>query len=345
MTRPADSLMTNPDLGNGWKVIEKITKKPNNTGGAFSVGYKVKDAHGNEAFLKALDFSGAFNTPDPPSELLRLTELYVFERDLLAKCKDKRLDRIMTPILDGNVTVPGHGLLGQVFYLIFDLASGDIRAVLQDFSKLDLLWSLTSLHNVAVGLNQLHHIDVVHQDIKPSNVLFVGNSGSKISDLGRACDKNRSSRNDLFIVTGDTSYAPLDLYYSNTGVDGFEKRFLTDLYLLGSLFFFHFYGVSAVHALQSKLQSTQVTNHSFKHDLPYFQHAFEETLSDLGHVLAKLAGPLAPEILLIAKQLCEPDPTKRGDPGWKGSRVPMYNLQRYISKLDAMCKRVEIGLT
>jgi len=336
--------MNDPDLGNGWRVVEKVTKKPKSTGGAFSVGYKVKHADGREAFLKALDFSEAFNAPDPPSELARLTELYLFERNLLAKCKDKRLDRVMTPISDGKVTIPGYGPLGQVFYLIFDLAAGDIRGVLQDFSKLDLLWSLTSLHNVAVGLNQLHHIDVVHQDIKPSNVLFAEDSGSKISDLGRACDKNRSSLNDSFAVAGDTSYAPLDLFYLNTGVGGFEKRFLTDLYLLGSLFFFHFSGVSAVHALQTKLQGIKVTNHSFNHDLPYFQHAYEETLSDLRGILEPLAGSLAPQILIIAKQLCEPDPSKRGDPGWKGSRVPMYNLQRYISKLDALCKRVEIGL-
>ncbi len=342
MTRPADSLI-NMDLGNGWTVVEKITKKPNSTGGAFSVGYKVKNVNGDEAFLKALDFSGAFNEPDPPSALSKLTELYLFERDLLAKCRDKKLDRIMTPILDGKVTVQGFGPLGQVFYLIFELASGDIRGALQDFSKLDLLWSLTSLHNVAVGLNQLHKIEVAHQDVKPSNVLFV-NSGSKLSDLGRACDKNRISHNDSITVAPDLTYAPVDLYYPNTGVTGFEKRVLTDLYLLGSLFFFHFSGISAAHALQSKLRGSRVTNHSFTHDLPYLQHAFDETLSELRHSIETVAGPFTPEILLMAKQLCEPDPTKRGDQGWRGSKVPMYNLQRYISKLDAICKRVEIGL-
>ena len=73
---PADSL-EGKDLGNGWKVTEKITKGPFSTGGCFSVGYKVEN-NGTHAYLKALDFSSASQDRDPARALQRMTEAYNF---------------------------------------------------------------------------------------------------------------------------------------------------------------------------------------------------------------------------------------------------------------------------
>jgi len=262
----------------------------------------------------------------------------------LSKCKDRKLNRVLTPITDGNVNIPGFGDWGIVHYLIFELAKGDIRNIQGDFEELDLRWCLRSLHHVAVGLNQLHRIHVAHQDLKPSNILVMGQDGTKITDLGRSSDQNQPSPFDAASVAGDQGYAPLDLYYGDTGVAGFEKRLLSDLYLLGSLFFFHFSGVSAVHALRSKLRGTNLVGRSFREDLPYLQNAFEETLTDFKPQVEKLAGKLAAPIMEMARQLCDPDPTRRGDPKWKGTAVPRYDLQRYISGLYLLCEKAEMGL-
>ena len=108
-------------MKNGWKVIGLIKPPPGSTGGRFSVGYIVRDIDGKEAYLKALDFSGAFQAPDPARELEAMTSAYNFERDLLAKCKINRLRRIVTPIDDGTVFVSEKfGPLGNVCYLIFE---------------------------------------------------------------------------------------------------------------------------------------------------------------------------------------------------------------------------------
>jgi len=340
---PADSL-EGVDLGNGWKVLEKITRKPNSTGGCFSIGYKVRDKEGREAFLKALDFSEALQDPDQVNALKRATILFTFERDLLSKCKDRKLSRVLTPITDGKVNIPGFGNWGTVHYLIFELAKGDIRNVQKDFEKLDLLWCLRSLHHVAVGLNQLHRINVAHQDLKPSNILVMGQEGTKITDLGRSSDQSQPSPWDGVSVAGDQGYAPLDLYYGDTGVDGFKKRLMSDLYLLGSLFFFHFSGVSAVQALRSRLRGTKLVGKSFREDLPYLQNAFEENLIDLKPEVEKAAGKLTEPIMQMVRQLCDPDPMKRGDPKWKGTIVPQYDLQRYVSSLYLLCERTEMEL-
>ena len=259
---PADSL-DGYDLGNGWKVIEKLHKGPFSTGGRFSVGYKVEKS-GSQAYLKALDFSAASQAPGPARALQAMTEAFNFERDLLDKCKTNRLDRIIIPLHDGSLIVPGFGDFSLVHYLIFEMASGDIRRVVSDWQAIDLRWCLKSLHNVAVGLRQLHAAGIAHQDLKPSNVLVMMNADSKIGDLGRASDRTKVSQNDCFPIPGDQGYAPLDLYYQDANaINGFEKRFLADIYLLGSLFFFYFTGVSATHLLRTKLQGSTLTNNSY----------------------------------------------------------------------------------
>lgn len=337
---PADSL-DGKCLANGWIVVEKLTRAPFSTGGRFSVGYKV-EKEGVQAYLKALDFSAASQAPDPARALQAMTEAYNFERDLLDKCKTKRLDRVITPLLDGSLIVPGFGDFSLVQYLIFEMASGDIRKILDDLRSFDIRWCLKSLHHVAGGLRQLHSAGIAHQDLKPSNVLVMGNMASKIGDLGRASDQAKASQNDALPVPGDGGYAPIDLYYKDTGVDGFDRRFLADLYLLGSLIYFHFTGVSATQLLRAKLQGATLSNTSFKADLPLLQHAFEETLSELKTQVSQYAGALTGEIITMASQLCDPDPTKRGDPRWKGSLVASYDLQTYISKLDLLYKKVAL---
>lgn len=331
-------------LKNGWTVHEKITRKKTSTGGHFSVGYRVINSDGRTGFLKALDFSSAMQTQDPLKTLQAMLEVYNFERDLLEKCKNKGLKRVLFPIEDGTVDISGFGIVGTVHYLVFELADGDIRDVLTDFKRFDLVWCLRSLHHVAVGLKQLHGNGVAHQDLKPSNVLFKREAGSKIGDLGRAADREQKSPIDSLQLAGDKGYAPLDLYYNDNKSTDFERRFLTDLYLFGSLFFFHFTGVSAVHCLRSKLKGSELSGKVFKEDLPYLQMAFEECLIEFRAALEDSAGDFADEITELVKQLCNPDPERRGDPRWRASVVPNYDLQRFISALDNLARRAEVNL-
>lgn len=344
--RPAECL-TGLDLPGNWHVESLIKRPPTSTGGKFSVGYIVKNKDGRIAYLKALDFSSAFNQPDPARALQAMTTAYNFERDLLAKCKDRKLNRVVTPLADGTVNVPGNfGPLGNVCYLIFELASGDIRKEVETWSDFDLAWSLRSLHETAVGIRQLQSIGIAHQDLKPSNVLVFPIFGSKVTDLGQASDINNPSKTDSHQIPGDYGYCPPEQWYGFRPAD-FSHRYISDLYLLGSLLFFYFMRCSATQAIQfkiSQIHKKKFIRTNFIHDLPYIQHAFAEVLSDFRSSTKGFAKKLTDEIVMITQQLCEPDPRRRGDPKIAKSLVPQFDLQPYVSRFDRLASCAELKI-
>src|SRR5579859_3175810 len=92
---------------NGWAVINKISKDPNGTGGAFSSAYMVKHKDGREAFLKAINIGYAMNMFLPiggrRNEILKdITENFEQEVALLKACGHKRFDRIVVAIDEGE---------------------------------------------------------------------------------------------------------------------------------------------------------------------------------------------------------------------------------------------------
>jgi len=336
---PVDNLL-GLTLENDWKVIEKITENPKGTGGSFSSGYKVKKAD-KVAYLKALDFSEAFGSLDPPRRLQELTEAYNFERDLLIKCRDRKLSKVIHPLCDGSIQVPGlpEGI-GRVYYLIFDLADGDIRYVKDTFKKLNIAFVFRSLHNTAVGLEQLHKIEIAHQDLKPSNVL-VFKDESKITDLGRAADKNNGFVYDSIEMPGDRNYSPIEQYYKFHFSGDFTEKYAGDMYLLGSLFFFFFTGMTATQTFFLKTRSLHIKlTNVFTQDLPELKYVFNEMLRDFFVTISKIMNNKnSSETINLIKTLCFPDPRERGES--TGNR---YSLERTISKLDLLARRAEVEL-
>jgi len=264
-------------------------------------------------------------------------------------CKDRNLDRVVIPLSDGTATVDASfGLLNKVPYLIFDLAQGDIRTVTKKMDDFDLAWVLRSMHESSVGLQQLHSIGIAHQDIKPSNVLVFKEKGIKLSDLGRASHSKIISEMDAFPIPGDIGYAAPEQFYDFHIADDFSYRYITDLFHLGSLLFFFFLNCSATHAISLKLSeshSTEFTNTNFLQDLPYIQHAFSQVLLDLEKAITLFAGDLTQPIVEIIKQLCEPDPRRRGNPKvFSSAYIPQYDLQVFISRFDLLAHKAELRI-
>ena len=328
-------------------MVSLVNRPSTATGGRFSVGYHVRHRDGFDAYLKALDFSGALQDQDPSRALEEMTVAYNFERSLLQICRERRMSRVATPLADGAVTVPGFGEYGRVMYIIIELASGDIRTHRDTIKDLDLAWCLRSLHNTAVGLSQLHRTGIAHQDLKPSNVLVFPANGSKVADLGRASHRGRPSGVDGLQIPGDTGYAPPEQRYGYHFSSEFERRFAADIYHMGSLLFFHFAGVSAASATIAKLAKTigmRSYSTSFIEDVTYWETAFFSALDDLRADITDNADDLTDQIIEIARCLCAPDPLKRGDPRNVRDGFNQYGLERIISRLDRLAKRAEYRL-
>jgi len=339
-------------LSDGWVVLAPVTRAPGATGGHFSQCYIVESSEGKRAFLKALDFSEALFSPDPARALQAMTEAYNFERDLLSKCRDAKLDRIIKAIGEGRIVIPGTPAGGVVQYLIFELADGDIRSHLAAVGRLELAWTLRCLHHVATGLKQLHGQGIAHQDLKPSNVLICERSESKLADLGRAAYRGRVSPHEDCQCAGDYGYAPPELLYGFVPTDWAQRRQGCDLYLLGSMVVFFFTGLSMTSLIWDELHPSlrwptrdpaqqSFWTGTYDQVLPYVRDAFDRATRKLGTSMKH--SKLRSDLCEIVLQLCHPDPSLRGVPAGVRGMTPQFSCERYVSRFDLLERRARLG--
>jgi serine/threonine protein kinase len=238
--QPARLLLGRTLPGN-WKVVKAVARKPTATGANFSVGYIVEQAGGRKAYLKAMDYTAAFQQPNTAEFLRWMTDAYLFEKNVCQRCRDQYLKRVVHAIDHGTIQTDPNSPFSKVEYLIFELADGDIRAHLDAQQDFDVAFALRTLHEVATGLEQLHRAHMAHQDLKPSNVLvFEKNNGSKIADFGRAWSQDLPAPHDNLPVAGDRGYAPPELIYGEVAIEVTRRRYGCDAYHLGSLVVFLF---------------------------------------------------------------------------------------------------------
>jgi len=311
--------------------LERLRRIPGQTGGNFSEGYVVIQDNGTKAFLKALDYERAMQSADPARALEALAKAYNFERDLLARCR--RMDRVVKGLADGSVMVPDEKRGDQVVqYLIFELADGgDVRKYLEVSKRFDTAWVLRSLHSIATGLNQLHSGGIAHQDLKPSNVLIFGTDLSKIGDLGSAISRGQAAPYEDNHVAGDPEYAPPELCYKHILPDWSARRLGCDAYLLGGMVVF-FFGQGNMTAMILEQLALSLRPHAwhgtYAEVLPYVRDAFEKALTIFARDLERRAPQLREELLLVVRELCEPDPGYRGDPKERRPGANQFSLER-----------------
>lgn len=308
----------------------------------FSVPYIVVDSDGKEHFLKALDFSDAFNKPDPARALQDMTSAYNHERDILEHCKAKRLSRVVVAVTHGYVQVPSFDpISGKVAYLIFEMAESDIRQQVDLKRRLDCVVCLSILDDVTLAMMQLHREAIAHQDLKPSNVLTYGTRGSRVADFGRSSRRGFQVWLDNLSIAGDRTYAPPEQLYSSLNPDFIVRRIGCDLYLLGNLAAFLFSGVNVTASLLSRLDPALHPSKwggTYDQALPHLQAAFAATLTDLSTNIDPLVRS---EITNLVQELCNPDIAKRGHKKGLGNGS-QYSLERYKSNTDLLLKRTTV---
>ncbi|WP_263832853.1 protein kinase domain-containing protein [Sulfurospirillum oryzae] len=334
-----------------WEVKELLTKRPEDTGSYFSVPYIV-EKDGVKYFMKAFDF-GRFLSMAPPkhdgsqqetSEIFaKMINAYRYERDLSLHCQSNYVTKVAFVVDFSEEFIEGY-TAGFVPCLIFEAADGDVRKALLASARLDDAWKFKSLHDIAVGLKQLHAIDVSHQDLKPSNILIYNKEQeSKLCDLGRSVCHSISGPYSKLDFTGDRNYAPPEIWYYFSDQDWHKRSFAIDCYMLGSLIVFYFTKISMSALLINHIPQSfhfAVWKGDFKEILPYLEKAFAESLD----VFEKSINDsyFKKNLRILVEQLCEPMPDKRGHPAnIKKGRNP-YSMERFISTLDLLRHKAEI---
>jgi len=328
-------------LIDGWKVIQKVEKEQNATGGHFSVSYLVQNEHGKKAFLKVLDLGKALSMPgDQLKNIQFLIQQFDFERETLRVCREYRLRRVASAIADGKLEIAGNPF--GVYYIIFELAEGDIRKKMGKLQTFDIAWVLRTLHHISVAINQLHRKGIAHQDLKPSNVLVFGPKDAKVSDLGCADFRDKGSPRGVFTIAGDRGYAPPELLYGEVPVGWDQRRLGTDMYLFGSLITFFFTQVTTTALLVDLLPPAHrpgLWPHDYRTVLPYVRDAFGRMMEQIRQTLPlSIRDDLAQAIEL----LCDPDPQRRGHP--RDLNSFQFNFERFVSLFDRLATRAEYGL-
>lgn len=321
----------------GW-IIGKMISTNSGTGGNFCTRYTAKSPEGKIGFLKAMDLSKVASKP--LEEMKRTIDEYLFEQNVLKMCKDKKLTRVVTPLDSGEIlSNRGIAPFNRVFYIIFELAEGDLRAQFINNGITSWTKLFKSLHHVAVGIKQLHQVGIAHQDIKPSNVLCFNNELSKISDLGRVTDVGGVSPFSTMSFTGDTSYAPIEIWYNFIPSEFIDRR-LSDLHMFGSLIFHIISGsqITPVLIEESRLIMPNIDTAPYQDALPFFKTAFSTITNRFKkQTTAQFGSEISEELTSIVHELCYPDHLIRGNP--KHSRKESkLSMEKYVSKMAGVTR-------
>jgi serine/threonine protein kinase len=339
--------LLNHTLQSGWKVIEKITKTSNSTGAFFSVCYKV-EKDGDICFLKAFDFAkfqiiADMETPGKKriDVIGDMIKAYQYERDLSNLCRDKHVTKVSFVRESGEETIAGF-TYSYVPYLIFELADGDVRSQLTFSNKLDFAWKIGSLHDIAVGIKQLHLIEVSHQDLKPSNILIF-NKQSKLGDIGRSlCKELNDGPYKGRAFSGDYNYAPPEIMYEFFDADWHKRVFAIDCYLLGSMLVFYVTGISMSALLMKNIPDNFKVD-KWKGDYnsvkPYIADAFAKSLKDFEDCIDD--NYFKNELRQLVEYLCFPFPEKRGHPKNIEGLGNNFSLERFVSRFDYLHRKAE----
>ncbi|MBI5625858.1 MAG: serine/threonine protein kinase [Nitrosomonadales bacterium] len=105
------------------------------------------------------------------------------------------------------VTIYDVGKSGDVAYIAMELLQGrELRDIMNEGGLLPVDQILDIVAQVAQGLAYAHEHDIVHRDVKPSNIMVVRDGHVKITDFGIARMASSAVRTQTGMVLGSPKY-------------------------------------------------------------------------------------------------------------------------------------------
>ncbi len=105
------------------------------------------------------------------------------------------------------VTVFDVGKSGDIAYIAMEYLQGrELRDILDEEKQLPVEQALDIVIQVAQGLAYAHEHNIIHRDVKPSNIMVVRDGHVKITDFGIARMESASVRTQTGMVLGSPKY-------------------------------------------------------------------------------------------------------------------------------------------
>ncbi|HEX5362985.1 MAG TPA: protein kinase [Gallionella sp.] len=105
------------------------------------------------------------------------------------------------------VTIYDVGKSGDVAYIAMEFLQGrELRDIMNDGERLPVEQVLEIVAQVALGLAYAHEHEIVHRDVKPSNIMVVRDGHVKITDFGIARMASAAVRTQTGMVLGSPKY-------------------------------------------------------------------------------------------------------------------------------------------
>jgi eukaryotic-like serine/threonine-protein kinase len=105
------------------------------------------------------------------------------------------------------VTIYDVGKSGDVAYIAMELLEGrELREIMNEGTLLPIEQVLDVVSQVAQGLAYAHEHEIVHRDVKPSNIMIIHEGHVKITDFGIARMASSSVRTQTGMVLGSPKY-------------------------------------------------------------------------------------------------------------------------------------------
>mgnify|MGYP003290883857 CR=1 FL=1 len=161
----------------------------------------------------------------------------VGSKELVEKFRQKFLKEArMLAGLDHEHIVKIHDVFeenGTAYYVMEYLSGGSLDRKIKDKCAMPESEALGYIRQIADALSYLHSQNILHFDVKPSNVLLGKNGSAKLIDFGISKHYDEAGGQTSSTPVGiSKGYAPLEQYKQGSDINSFTPA--TDIYALGA---------------------------------------------------------------------------------------------------------------
>jgi|GEM_PF-1819217 len=163
---------------NRYQILEEIGR------GGFGVAYRARDLLvGRDVVLKQLHEQFANDASNPKAR-----RLFETEWQSLAKLSEHP-----------NIVYLIDLLRDESAFVMQYIGGGNLTELIKSKGKLSLLEAVSLMAEVCDGLGAAHKLQIVHRDVKPSNILLTKEGHAKISDFGISHQPHPGRDSDLTV--------------------------------------------------------------------------------------------------------------------------------------------------